>query len=104
MTAAPRCDFSRLAPPSALLEELESSLRGSHARYHTPYMTRGELLRFIRGYSLAVQASMSAFDAPQAAVVGIGVTDEFEIFFDTLDATRKANNLRQNPKIALSVG
>lgn len=67
-------------------------------------MTRAELLRFMRAYPLAVQASVSPSDAPQAAVVGIIVTDDFELFFDTLDATRKAHNLRRNPRIALVIG
>jgi general stress protein 26 len=41
---------------------------------------------------------------PQAAVVGIAVTDEFEIVFDTLESTRKAMNLRQNSQVALVIG
>jgi len=41
---------------------------------------------------------------PQAAVVGVAVSDRFEIVFDTLSSTRKAINLRANPKAALVVG
>ena len=41
---------------------------------------------------------------PQAAVVGIAVSDRFEIVFDTLSSTRKAINLKANPKAALVVG
>jgi hypothetical protein len=41
---------------------------------------------------------------PQAAVVGIAVSDRFEIVFDTLSSTRKAINLRANPKAAFVVG
>ena len=67
-------------------------------------MTRSELLQFMRGHSLAVQASVSPSVAPQAAVVGIVVTDDFEVFFDTLDVTRKMHNLRRNPKIAFVIG
>jgi hypothetical protein len=63
-------------------------------------MTRSELLQFMRGHLLAVQTSVSPSAAPQAAVVGIVVTDDFEIFFDTLEVTRKMHNLRLNPKIA----
>jgi hypothetical protein len=58
----------------------------------------------MRGHSLAVQASVSPAVAPQAAVVGIVVTDDFEVFFDTLDVTRKMHNLRRNPKIAFVIG
>ena len=67
-------------------------------------MTRSELLQFIRSQSLAVQTSVSPSLAPQAAVVGIVVTDDFEVFFDTLDSTRKVYNLRRNPKIAFVIG
>jgi hypothetical protein len=67
-------------------------------------MTRSELLQFIRGHSLAVQTSVSPAGAPQAAVVGFVVTDDLEIVFDALDATRKVQNLRRNPRIAFVIG
>ncbi|MES1185035.1 MAG: pyridoxamine 5'-phosphate oxidase family protein [Myxococcales bacterium] len=67
-------------------------------------MTRAELLSFIRRHRYAVQASTAGDGAPQAAVVGIAVTDELELVFDTLGTTRKAQNLRHNPRIALVVG
>ena len=66
--------------------------------------TRGDVLEFMRSHSLAVQASVSASNSPQAAVVGFIVTDDFEVFFDTLDSTRKVTNLRQNSRIALVIG
>jgi general stress protein 26 len=62
------------------------------------------LLDFLRQHRLAVQASVSENESPQAAVVGYAVTDKFEIIFDTLDSTRKAHNLRKNPKVALVIG
>jgi general stress protein 26 len=67
-------------------------------------MTRQELLAFLQTQSLAVQTSVSPSGAPQAAVVGIAVSDAFEVFFDTLDTTRKVRNLRSNPKIAFVIG
>lgn len=67
-------------------------------------MTPRELLRFLQTHRLAVQTSISASGMPQAAVVGIAVSDRFEIVFDTLSATRKAVNLRRNPNAALVVG
>jgi hypothetical protein len=67
-------------------------------------MTRGELLEFMRARMYAVQASVSAVGEPQAAIVGIVVTDDFEVFFDTLDSSRKIRNLRANPAIALVIG
>jgi hypothetical protein len=66
-------------------------------------MTRSDLLDFMRQEKYAVQAT-SASAGLQAAVVGIVVSDAFEIFFDTLDTTRKARNLRLDPRIAFVVG
>jgi len=67
-------------------------------------MTRDELLRFMRSEKYAVQTSVSPGGAPQAAVVGIAVTDSFEIVFDTVTTSRKAPNLRANPSIAFVIG
>ena len=36
--------------------------------------------------------------------MGFIITDEFEVFFDTVDATRKVLNLRHNAKIAFVIG
>lgn len=67
-------------------------------------MTREDVLAFVRGYSLAVEASVSASLAPQAAVVGFVATDAFELFFDTVASTRKVANLRANARIAFVIG
>jgi hypothetical protein len=67
-------------------------------------MDSQELLIFLRQYRLAVQTSVAESGAPQAAVVGIAVTDRLEIVFDTLDSTRKARNLSRNPKLAFVIG
>jgi hypothetical protein len=67
-------------------------------------MTRSELLQFLRSHPLAVQTSVSPTVTPQAAVAGIVVTEHFEVFFDTHEATRKIHNLRRNPKIAFVIG
>lgn len=40
----------------------------------------------------------------QSAVVGIAISDEFEIVFDTLETTRKAQNLTADPRIAFVFG
>lgn len=67
-------------------------------------MTRDDLLAFMRAQRYAVQASVSRTRASQAAVVGIAVSDDFEIVFDTLTDSRKATNLRANPLIAFVIG
>lgn len=67
-------------------------------------MTKSDLLKFIRKHTLAVQASASLQLSPQAALIGFVITDNFEIFFDTSEMSRKVKNLRDNPKIAFVIG
>jgi hypothetical protein len=67
-------------------------------------MQKSELLEYLKAQRLAVQASVSAAGAPQAAVIGIVVSDDFEVFFDTERSTRKFRNLAANSKIALVMG
>ncbi len=67
-------------------------------------MTRAELLSFLRRHRYAVQASTAAGGSPQAAVIGIAVSAQLELVFDTLGTSRKATNLRREPRVALVVG
>lgn len=67
-------------------------------------MTAEDLVGFLRGRKLAVEASVSPTGDPQAAVIGIAVSDRLELFFDTLGSSRKAANLRRRPRVALVVG
>lgn len=67
-------------------------------------MSRNELLRFLRAQPWAVEASVDTQGQPQAAVIGVAVTDKLELVFDTLSDSRKAANLRANPRIALVMG
>lgn len=67
-------------------------------------MQREQLIPFLRKYRLAVQASVASDGTPQAAVIGIAISDQLELVFDTLESTRKYQNLRANPRIALVVG
>ena len=67
-------------------------------------MNAARLLAFLRSHRLAVQSSVSESGAPQAAVVGYAVTDQFEIVFDTIESSRKGRNLRRNNRIALVIG
>ena len=67
-------------------------------------IAREQLLAFMRQERYAVQASVSVSGAPQAAIVGIVVSDQFEVFFDTLTTSRKAGNFRRNPSVALVIG
>jgi uncharacterized protein (TIGR02246 family) len=67
-------------------------------------MNAASVLAFLRQHRLAVQTSVTRRGGPQAAVVGIAVTDRLEIVFDTLESTRKAQNLRQNDKAGFVIG
>ncbi len=67
-------------------------------------MSRAELLAFLRRHRVAVQASVSRNGVPQAAVVGIAISDDFEAVFDALQTSRKAQNLRGNRRLALVLG
>jgi pyridoxine/pyridoxamine 5'-phosphate oxidase len=67
-------------------------------------MTREDLVRFLQKHKLGVVATSSPSGEPQAAIVGIAVTDDLEIVFDTLDTTRKCRNLRKQPKTAFVIG
>jgi uncharacterized protein YhbP (UPF0306 family) len=67
-------------------------------------MTPAALLAFMRTQRLAIQASRSSDNAVQAAIVGVAVTDGFELVFDTLESTRKVRNLRDNSNVAFVLG
>ncbi len=67
-------------------------------------ISREKLLAFLRQQVYAVQASVSPSNAPQAALIGVIVSDHFEVFFDTLGSSRKAANLRLSPAIAFVIG
>jgi hypothetical protein len=60
-----------------------------------------EIAQFMRQSKYAVVASCSSDGSPQAAVVGIAVSEELEVFFDTLGGSRKIANLRADQRVAL---
>ena len=65
---------------------------------------RDEIYRFIKAQRYGVVSSVGADGAPQSALVGIAVTPDLEIYFDTTGLTRKAPNLRHDPRIAIVTG
>ena len=60
--------------------------------------------QFISQQKLAVVSTISPDNNPEAALVGIAVTENFDIIFDTVKTSRKYANLRQNPKVAVVIG
>jgi len=67
-------------------------------------MTTPEIYQFIANEKLGVLSSISADGTPQSALVGIAVTPELEIIFDTLLSSRKAHNLTLNPRCSFVIG
>jgi pyridoxine/pyridoxamine 5'-phosphate oxidase len=66
-------------------------------------VTLAELHAFLCQHRLAVVAT-TANGSPQAAVVGIAVADTLDIVFDTISTSRKYQNLRADPRIAMVIG
>ncbi len=67
-------------------------------------MQKTELVAFIGAQKWAVEATVAADGGPQAAVIGVAVTDDLEVVFDTGTRARKAENLRRTKRMALVVG
>ena len=67
-------------------------------------MTYADLHQFIRSNKLAVLGSVSLDGRPQTALVGIAVTPQLEIIFDTLNSSRKYRNLVSNSACSLVIG
>jgi general stress protein 26 len=67
-------------------------------------MTKEDHFRFIGRHKLGVLATISPSGEPQAAVVGIAVTADLELVFDTVKTSRKYQNLTANPAIAFVIG
>lgn len=67
-------------------------------------MTREFLYDFMRWHKLAVVSTISTDGSSQSALVGIAVSENLEIVFDTLDSSRKYANIMQNPKVSAVIG
>jgi hypothetical protein len=67
-------------------------------------MNRAQLIAFLRTQTLMVVSSSRHDGAPQAAVVGFVVSDDLELFFDTLSTSRKCAALRKDARAAMVIG
>jgi hypothetical protein len=63
--------------------------------------SESDLVDYIRGARLAIVSSLGAGGEPQSALVGIGVTDDLNIIFDTTTDTRKHANLTRDPRASI---
>ena len=67
-------------------------------------MEKDLLLNYIKKHTLATLSTISKEGKPEAALVGIAVTRNLEIIFDTVKTSRKYGNILQNPNVALVIG
>lgn len=67
-------------------------------------MEKAKIYEFLKQHQLAVVSSVSAAGKPQSALVGIAVSRDLEIVFDTFDKSRKYANILQNPNVSLVIG
>jgi general stress protein 26 len=63
-----------------------------------------DIYEFIAKQKLGVLGSIAADGSPQSALVGVAVTRELEIIFDTVKSSRKFQNLVVNPRCSLAIG
>lgn len=67
-------------------------------------MTKQDLFEFISKRRLGVLSSIAADGTPQSALVGIAVSSELEIIFDTVKSSRKYSNLTSKPAASFVIG
>ena len=67
-------------------------------------MDKANLHTVMAEHRYGVVSSISATGTPQSALVGIAVTDQLEIVFDTLRSTRKYGNLIARPACSVVLG
>ncbi len=67
-------------------------------------MTTDFLYQFIKQHKVAVISCVSGAGTSQSALIGIAVSENLEIVFDTLDNTRKYASIIQNPNVSLVIG
>jgi hypothetical protein len=67
-------------------------------------MTESDLYSFLTQWKLGVLGSINPAGFPEAALVGIAVTPQLEIVFDTLRTTRKYRNLIARPACSFVIG
>ncbi|MGH8320295.1 MAG: pyridoxamine 5'-phosphate oxidase family protein [Steroidobacteraceae bacterium] len=66
-------------------------------------MTQSDLYEFLCGCKLGVLGTLGPA-GPQSALVGVAVTEQLEIIFDTVKSSRKYGNLIASPKCSFVIG
>ena len=63
-----------------------------------------EVYVFMNKERLAVLSTVTEAGQPQSALMGMAITPQLEIIFDTVKSSRKYPNLKKNPRVAWVVG
>lgn len=61
------------------------------------------ILDFVRSHPDGVIATVSPDGDPQASVVYFSIDDDMNLSFTTKDKTRKAQNIRQHPRVSVAI-
>ena len=67
-------------------------------------MTEPDLYEFLAQCRLGVLGTICRTETPQSALVGIAVTQQLELIFDTLKTSRKYPNLIARPACSFVIG
>jgi general stress protein 26 len=67
-------------------------------------VTKELIYQFINQQKLGVVSTANPENKPEAAVVGIAVSANLEIIFDTIKTSRKYLNILRQPEVALVIG
>jgi pyridoxine/pyridoxamine 5'-phosphate oxidase len=67
-------------------------------------MTEADLYAFLAKHRLGVLGTIGPVGTPQSALVGIAITPQLEIVFDTVKSSRKYPNLIARPTCSFVIG
>jgi hypothetical protein len=75
----------------------------NEVRSSAPELSRDDALQFLKRTPFGTVSTVSREGWPEAAVCNLAATDDLEIVFETIQTTRKCDNLRQNSRVAIAV-
>jgi hypothetical protein len=67
-------------------------------------MTEADLYAFLTKHRLGVLGTICQAETPQSALVGIAITPQLEVIFDTVKSSRKYPNLIARPACSFVIG
>ncbi len=67
-------------------------------------MTKDFIYNFAVRHNLGILSTINPKQRPEAALIGIAISKDLEIIFDTVKTSRKYQNILQNPFVAIVIG